>query len=300
MEKVKELTVDLIKLGCKVTSCEPMRYHTTFRIGGNADLFVIPKDRFAFVKTVNFLEDVGIPYVILGNGSNVLFDDEGYDGVVISTQALKGLRIEGNRVEAEAGVKINELAVTALENSLSGMEKLFGIPGTIGGAVNMNAGSFGLEIGELVESVTVLFEGRVFTIGRENLEFSYRRSNISENRMKIISVNFKLVEGDHLKIKYEMNRYMNLRVENQPIDFPSAGSFFKRPKPDVPVGRIIDEAGLRGYRVGNAMVSKKHAAFIVNLGSASSRDVLKLAEIVREKVKFLKGFDLEMEVIYIG
>ncbi|MCD6443163.1 MAG: UDP-N-acetylmuramate dehydrogenase, partial [Thermotogae bacterium] len=290
MEKVKELTVDLIKLGCKVTSCEPMRYHTTFRIGGNADLFVIPKDRFAFVKTVNFLEDVGIPYVILGNGSNVLFDDDGYDGVVISTQALKGLRIEGNRVEAEAGVKINELAVTALENSLSGMERLFGIPGTIGGAVNMNAGSFGLEIGELVESVTVLFEGRVFTIGRENLEFSYRRSNISENRMKIISVNFKLVEGDRLKIKYEMNRWMNLRVENQPIDFPSAGSFFKRPKPDVPVGRIIDEAGLRGYRVGNAMVSKKHAAFIVNLGSASSRDVLKLAEIVREKVKFLKGF----------
>ena len=289
---------------------EPLAAHCTFKIGGPADLFVRPETEEQLCRAIALCRECGIKYYLLGNGSNVLFEDAGYRGAVIDLTALKmGVGFLENvyhpgakpgevydAVVAGAGLKLSSLCTVALENSLTGLEFAYGIPGTVGGAVYMNAGAYGGEMKDVLNLVRYLTkDGEIVEADVSELDLSYRHSIFEENGGCILSATFHLKRGDPEAIKARMNELMAKRVEKQPLDKPSAGSTFKRPV-GAYASALIDQCGLRGYRHGGAAVSEKHCGFVVNLGGATCADVLALCDEVRAIVKEKTGFELEKEV----
>lgn len=280
---------------------EPLRNHTTFKVGGEADAFLSVKTQEELVKVLQWCCEKEVPYFVMGNGSNLLVSDKGYRGLVISIgKEMAHIICEGNRITAQAGALLSTVAQTAAKNGLAGMEFASGIPGTIGGAMVMNAGAYDGEMKMVVESVTVLSqEGEVRTFSNEEMEFGYRTSRLKKEKGIVLEVTMLLQEGDKDAILGKMNDFAARRREKQPLEYPSAGSTFKRPEGHF-AGKLIMDAGLRGYAVGGAQVSEKHCGFVINKGNATAEEVYTLIHDVQEKVKEAAGVTLEPEVIFVG
>ena len=280
---------------------ESMRLHTTFKIGGRAGMYVRPGDTDSLIHTVSAAEELGVRIFIMGNGSNLLFDDGGFDGVVISTEKMNSVMIDGEYLTAGAGAMLSSCAVSARDNALSGMECLYGIPGTVGGAVFMNAGAYGGEMKDIVIRTEYYdrAEKRIKTIEGDEHSFGYRESIFRHNEGVILSSTFKLKKDATEEINARMADYKGRRISKQPLEYPSAGSTFKR-YPGRYTAQMIDEAGLKGLSVGGAQISEKHAGFVINRGGATSDDVLKLINTVKERIRELYGIDIECEVIYVS
>lgn len=294
MERFKQ---KLLQAGIPFRENEPLAAHCTFKIGGPAQLFVQPQTEQQLCSAVALCKEQAVRYYLLGNGSNILFADEGFAGVVIDISALDSdIAVEGNMLTAGAGVRLAALCRAALEHGLSGLEFAYGIPGTVGGAVYMNAGAYGGEMKDVLEAVSYLTaDGRWVDSEASELDFSYRHSAFEENDACILGAVFHLEKGDPDTIKARMNELMQKRIDKQPLDKPSAGSTFKRPAGAF-AAALIDQCGLRGYRHGGAAVSDKHCGFVVNLGGATCADVLALCDEVRAIVKEKTGYDLEKEI----
>lgn len=280
---------------------EPMRKHTTFRIGGNADIFVRPESKEQIAEILRLCRKQDVPYFILGNGSNLLVGDRGFRGVVINIMDnMNDIKVDGGIIKAQAGAMLIKVSRAARDNSLTGLEFASGIPGTIGGAIYMNAGAYGGEMKDVVTQVTAMdAEGEIYTFGTDELEFSYRHSVIQQRDLIVLDVTMKLAAGDQKIIDDRMSELAVARRTKQPLEYPSAGSTFKRPEGYF-AGKLIMDAGLRGYRVGDAQVSEKHCGFVVNRGNATADDVIKLIDDVKAKVSEEYDVVLEPEVRMIG
>ena len=280
---------------------EPLAAHCTFKIGGPAQLFVMPENEQQLCSAVALCKEQAVRYYLLGNGSNILFADEGFSGVVIDVSALDAeIAVEDTVLTAGAGVRLAALCKAALKHGLSGLEFAYGIPGTVGGAVYMNAGAYGGEIAHILVSAQVLTkDGDIRTIDARDMRFGYRRSVLQETGEVVISAKFNLKPGDYEQIKNEMNRLNHLRELKQPLEFPSCGSVFKRP-PGHFAGQLIMEANLKGHRIGGVEVSTKHAGFMVNVDQGTAKDYEDLISDVIAKVKENSGVTLEPEVRIIG
>ena len=280
---------------------EPMKKHTSFKIGGPADILVQPQDADALAQALAAARDCGVPVTILGNGSNVLVRDKGIRGLVIKIgNALKTFCQDGERLYFGAGYSLALASRKAWECGLSGMEFAVGIPGSIGGAVYMNAGAYNGEMKCVVESVRVMdMTGKAMELTAEDLQFGYRKTSLQQSGYIITEVCLKMQPGDKDAIKAMMDDFSSRRISKQPLELPSAGSMFKRP-PGHFAGTLIEQAGLKGYTVGGAQVSEKHAGFVVNRGSATAADVLQLIADVRRIVMEKAGVELHPEVLVIG
>lgn len=300
-QKIYELLTNEIKQGI-VKIDEPMRKHTNFKIGGNADVFVIAKNIEEIKCVIKFSKENNILLTILGNGSNVLVSDKGIRGIVLQV-GTKEIKIEKQKnalVEVEAGVMLGALAQVLLKQSISGFEFVAGIPGSIGGAIRMNAGAYGGEMKDIVKDVTVLNEkGEISVLTNEECEFSYRHSRFTDSKEIVIKVTLKLPLGNEAEIKAKMDEYDQSRREKQPLNLPSAGSTFKRGA-DFITAKLIDECGLKGYTSGDAQVSTLHAGFVVNLGNATAQDVLNVVNHVKQVVLEKTGKQIELEVELLG
>lgn len=285
----------------KVLTEEPMSRHTTFQVGGPADYFVMPEDPEEIKQLIILLKQERIPYYILGNGSNLLVGDKGYRGVIIYLHKnLKNIRRSGNHIYAQAGALLSKIAAEALDNSLTGFEFASGIPGTMGGAVMMNAGAYGGEMSHVLESAVILTqEGEVKNLSVDELELGYRTSIVAKNDYVVLEAVICLKSGNAEEIRALMEELKERRVTRQPLEYPSAGSTFKRPQGHF-AGKLIDDAGLRGLRVGNAQVSTKHCGFVVNLGGATAKEIVDLMNQVIERVEADSGVRLNPEVKRIG
>ncbi|WP_313961420.1 UDP-N-acetylmuramate dehydrogenase [uncultured Parvimonas sp.] len=286
------------KLNCIVRYDEPLKNHTTFKIGGNCIALIEPREVSDIVETIKICRENSIKFFVIGNGSNLLVPDEGYNGVIIK---LKGefstIQVEGEYLIVNSGAKLSEVYTVAYENSLTGFEFASGIPGTIGGAIYMNAGAYGGEMKDIVESVQVLdldnFELR--ELKNEELEFSYRKSIIQRKNYIVTTIKLKLQKGNKEEINAVYEDLRERRNSKQPLNFGSAGSTFKRPEGHF-ASKLIEDAGLKGYHINDAWVSEKHSGFVVNKGNASYKEVMELIEYV-QKVVFEKfGVKLETEV----
>lgn len=279
---------------------EPMKKHTTFRIGGPADIYVEPSVT-SMVPLIALLREKNVPFMVIGNGSNLLVSDDGIEGVVISFgKNASDIRVEGDTLTVEAGAMLSSVASKATEASLTGLEFASGIPGSIGGAVYMNAGAYGGEIKDVLIDVEILTEqGQVETMTVDQLDLSYRHSALMEKPAIVLKARIKLVPGDKEQIKATIDDIKQKRIEKQPLNFPSAGSTFKRPEGYF-AGKLIDDTGLRGYTVGGAQVSEKHCGFVINKSEASAADVLQLMKDVDAKVYDKFGVHLTPEVRIIG
>lgn len=280
---------------------EPMSRHTTFRVGGKAACFIKISNTEQLKRLIPYFKAVEIPYFILGNGSNLLVGDHGYDGVILQLkEKFNRIETEGSLLRAQAGALLSQVAQCALEHSLAGFAFASGIPGTVGGGVMMNAGAYGGEMKQIVEEVTVLDEnGEVLVLDNETMEFGYRTSIIKNRHFTVLEVTFRLKEGNREEIRREMDELSAKRREKQPLNFPSAGSTFKRPEGYF-AGKLIMDAGLRGYSIGGAAVSEKHCGFVINKGNATAADVSEVIAEVQERVKDKFGVTLECEVIRLG
>lgn len=289
---------NIVKKGL-VAVDEPMSAHTTFRIGGPADYYVEPT--FEEVKELLFfLKKENIPYTLIGNGSNLLVSDEGIEGVVVSFgKEMSEVSWEKEVVRAKAGILLSRLASFAASKSLSGLEFASGIPGTLGGAITMNAGAYGGEMKNVVQSVTVLSGDEIKEYSGEEMDFSYRHSRVLDEDLIVLEVTMKLQSGREEEILSSMKELNKKRVEKQPLNFPSAGSTFKRPEGYF-AAKLIEDAGLKGYTVGGAKVSEKHSGFVVNFDHATAKDVCTLMQDVQRMVKEKFDVSLEPEVRMIG
>ncbi|AOZ95150.1 UDP-N-acetylmuramate dehydrogenase [Butyrivibrio hungatei] len=280
---------------------EPMSRHTTFRTGGPACLFLRPENQDQLKKVMDFVRRLGTDYFVLGNGSNLLVSDEGYDGVIISLSKFNKVELKGtNQIYVEAGAMNSTIASFARDNALTGFEFAAGIPGTIGGAMIMNAGAYGGEMAQVVTEVTVLSpEGEIMVLDNNTMEFGYRTSAIKNKGFIVLSVLLTLKRGKEEEITSQMKELAEKRRDKQPLEYPSAGSTFKRPEGYF-AGKLIEDAGLRGFSVGDAQVSEKHCGFVVNKGSATSTDIYNLIKEVQKVVYEKANVRLEPEVIILG
>lgn len=280
---------------------EPMKKHTTFRIGGPADYYLCPRSTEELQKILQICRENKLEFFILGNGSNLLVSDKGYRGVVIQLwKNFSDIETEDNTITVKAGALLSKVAAEALEESLTGMEFASGIPGTMGGAVMMNAGAYGGEMKDIIREVTVLTrEGELLTLSKEEMNFGYRTSVVKEKGYVVISAVLQLRKGDREEIRKVMDELKERRVTKQPLDMPSAGSTFKRPEGYF-AGKLIMDAGLRGFSVGGAQISEKHCGFVVNKGDATAADVLGLIGEVQKRVQEKFGVALEPEVKFLG
>jgi len=280
---------------------EPMSKHTTFRVGGPADYFVMPKSVDDVKHVVALCKEFQMPYYVLGNGSNLLVGDKGYRGVVIQIyKEMNQIQVEGEVIRAQAGALLSKVGAVALEKELAGFEFGAGIPGTVGGAVVMNAGAYGGEMKDVLISATVLTkEGMVLKLSNEELELGYRTSIVAKKGYIVLEAEYQLKQGKTEDIRERMNELKIQRTTKQPLEYPSAGSTFKRPEGYF-AGKLIQDAGLRGFRIGGAQVSEKHCGFVINLGDATAADVDELIKQVAEKVKSTFGVSLEPEVKRLG
>lgn len=279
---------------------EPMKKHTTFRVGGPADVLVQP-DETALAAILALCRQYHVPYSFIGNGSNLLVGDKGIRGVVIEmTDPMGNIEVDGTKITAQAGAMLSKIANTAASNGLGGMEFAAGIPGSVGGAVVMNAGAYGGEMKDIIEKVYVLDEnGAQLELGRDALDLGYRHSCIPEKKYIVTKVVLELVPRNEAEIRSEMKELNEKRAEKQPLQYPSAGSTFKRPEGYF-AGKLIMDAGLRGYQVGGAQVSEKHCGFVINKGDATAADICQLMRDVSDKVQAQFGVVLEPEVKMIG
>lgn len=285
----------------KVLIDEPMSSHTTFRIGGPADYFLLPSCSSEVQGILSICREEGLPYFVLGNGSNLLVSDAGYRGVIIHLyRNFNEIKVEGTDIRASAGALLSGIAAAAKNASLTGFEFAGGIPGTIGGAVMMNAGAYGGEMKHVIKEVTVLTkEGEILALPVEELAFGYRTSVVKTAEYVVLEAVIHLEKGDMQAIGERMKELTEQRTSKQPLEYPSAGSTFKRPEGYF-AGRLIMDTGLRGYRVGGAQVSEKHCGFVINAGGATAADVVQLMSDVNEKVKAKFGVSLEPEVRFLG
>ena len=287
--------------GENVRRQEPMSLHTTFRIGGPADLFVTPGNIQAVADSIRICKETQTPYAVIGNGSNLLVSDTGYRGVIIQiSRNLNQVSVNGEEIRAQAGAMLSVIAKTALSESLTGFEFASGIPGTLGGAAVMNAGAYGGEMKDVLTEVTVLTrEGEIRTVPAGKLEMGDRTSLAAKNGWIILEAVLKFQKGDAEAIRGRMEELKMQRVTKQPLDLPSAGSTFKRPEGYF-AGKLIMDAGLRGFTVGGAQISEKHCGFVVNKGGATAEDVRNLICAVQKKVQEDAGVKLEPEVKFLG
>jgi UDP-N-acetylmuramate dehydrogenase len=290
--------------GCGTESVllnEPMQYHTSFKTGGEADIFITPKSIEALTNAIRILRQANTPYYILGNGSNVLVSDKGIRGTVIQIgRNMSEITVNENQIKVQAGALLSSVAVTAFEHGLGGMEFASGIPGSFGGAVCMNAGAYDGEMKDILSQVQVLTpELELITLSSQELELGYRHSIIPEKSYLVVSGILTLQKGDKRQIQEKMASLAQQRREKQPLNYPSAGSTFKRPEGYF-AGKLIEDAGLKGYSIGGAQVSEKHAGFIINKGNATTQDILDLIAHCQKTVQEKFGVLLETEVKIIG
>ena len=280
---------------------EPMSAHTTFKIGGAADILITVGNLSELQTVISACKDCGMPYMILGNGSNLLVSDKGIEGAVIALDGdFKEISVESETVTAGAGAKLSRLCTVAMEHSLSGLEFAYGIPGTVGGAMYMNAGAYGGEMKDVALSVTALSpDGSVREVPAAEMALGYRTSIFKTNGDIILFAKYNLHTGDKSAIKAQMEDIMGRRKSKQPLEYPSAGSVFKRPEGAF-AGTLIEQCGLKGKIVGGAQVSEKHAGFIINVGGATCDDVMELVKLVQDTVKAETGYILEREIIRTG
>lgn len=285
----------------KVLIDESMSSHTTFRIGGPADYFLLPSCSSEVQGILSICREEGLPYFVLGNGSNLLVSDAGYRGVIIHLyRNFNEIKVEGTDIRVSAGALLSGIAAAAKNASLTGFEFAGGIPGTIGGAVMMNAGAYGGEMKHVIKEVTVLTkEGEILALPVEELAFGYRTSVVKTAEYVVLEAVIHLEKGDMQAIGERMKELTEQRTSKQPLEYPSAGSTFKRPEGYF-AGKLIMDTGLRGYRVGGAQVSEKHCGFVINAGGATAADVVQLMSDVNEKVKAKFGVSLEPEVRFLG
>ncbi len=279
---------------------ELMKNHTSFKIGGPADEFCEVKSVGEIKELIEYAKAKGICYTVIGNGSNLLVGDKGIRGLVIKiAKGFDNTEINGETITSESGILLSRLAKIALKNSLSGLEEVSGIPGTLGGAIYMNAGAYGGEMKKVVKRVTYLGDGEIKTARGDELDFGYRKSMFSEKDLIILSAELELKKGDYDEIKSRMEDYKERRTSKQPITVPSAGSTFKRPEGYF-AGKLIEDAGLKGFSLGGAEVSEKHSGFVVNTGDATAKDVLDLIEHIKNTVFEKFGVTLCEEVKKLG
>ncbi len=280
---------------------EPMKNHTTFRVGGPARYFLSPAGVSELAAVLDACRNEGIPWFILGNGSNLLVSDRGFPGAVVDmSRGFAGMRTEGTKITAGAGLLLSQIARKACEAGLSGLEFAAGIPGSLGGAVVMNAGAYGAEMKDVLDSVLVLTaEGRTCRVSAGELELGYRTSAVQKRRYVVLDAAFSLTPASGEKIRARMDELAAVRREKQPLEYPGGGSTFKRPKGYF-AGKLIQDAGLRGFRIGDAQVSDKHCGFVVNRGQASASDVMAVCSHVAETVYRQTGVRLEMELTTLG
>lgn len=293
---------------CKITNKENvlvnenMRNHTTFKVGGPADIFVKPKDKKEAAEIVRLLLENKIPYYVIGNGSNLLVSDKGYRGCIICmSEGMDFIEIDGNIITAGAGAILSKVCSMAMESSLSGLVFASGIPGSVGGAIYMNAGAYGGEMKDVVKEVELLNSatGEIKIVPGADMGFAYRTSIVKNSPYIVLSAKFELMSADREEIKSQMNELSAKRREKQPLEYPSAGSTFKRPEGYF-AGKLIEDANLKGYRVGGACVSQKHSGFVVNDNNATCEDIITLIRDVRRIVNEKFGVLLEPEVCMLG
>ncbi len=290
IEILKEISS---KYGCKFLIDEPLKEHTSFKIGGPCDIMIFPNS----IDSLRELISEADRYMILGNGSNVLFSDNGYRGAIFVLGAdMSDITTDGEYITACAGSSLVRVCKTALDNSLTGLEFAYGIPGSVGGAVFMNAGAYGGEMKDVVAEVTCLnSSGEIITYDSNSLDFGYRCSRFTLSGEIIVSAKFRLLAGDKSSIKSRMDELIARRKSRQPLEYPSAGSTFKRPEGTY-AGLVIEESGLKGYEIGGAKVSDKHANFVINTGNATAEDVMNLISHIKKTVSEKTGYELECEV----
>ena len=279
---------------------EKLSEYDNFKVGGPADILLIPNSKEQVIKSIKICKENNIPFYLIGNGSNILVRDGGFRGVVLSLKNVKNIYVDGEKIEAECGVMLKEVSDKAIENSLTGFEFACGIPGTIGGAVFMNAGAYDGEISKVIESAEVIDENcNIIRLSREELDFGYRSSLVMKKGYTVLSAVFKLEKGQVKTIKELIEDLTNKRESKQPLEYPSAGSTFKRPTGYF-AGKLIQDAGLKGYSIGGAAVSEKHSGFVINKGNATAKDITDLIKHIQDEVKKQFGVDLHPEVRIIG
>lgn len=301
MNNIEALEKYALSLECSAEREVSMKNYTSFKVGGPAELFLSPENAGQTAKLVRFCEKEEIPVFVLGKGSNLLVSDRGIKGAVIYTGKQCGISlVDENTVRAQSGASLAQLCTFALENSLSGLEFAYGIPGTVGGAVFMNAGAYGGEMKDvLLNSEYVSTDGTSGELDNEAMELSYRHSAYENSNLVITAASVRLAPADRNEIKSTMNDILTRRKEKQPLEYPSAGSTFKRPEGNF-AGALIEQCGLKGVSVGGAQVSEKHAGFIINRGGATAADILSLIKHVQARVKAQTGVSLETEIRLIG
>lgn len=280
---------------------EPMKKHISFKVGGPADFLVKPKNEEQIKKLITLLKSENIPYIVVGNGSNLLVKDGGIRGVVIKiSDNFNNFEVKDKTVFAQSGALLSLMGRAVLNNNLTGFEFAAGIPGTLGGAIAMNAGAYGGEMKDIIKSVRLMDEeGNIFELKNEEMEFGYRKSILSKKDYIVLSAVFELQEGNYDEIKNYMRELTKSRVTKQPLNLPSAGSTFKRPEGHF-AAKLIEDSGLKGLTLGKAQVSDKHAGFVVNLGNAKAKDILDLIDVVKSTVYSKFGIMLEEEVKILG
>lgn len=271
-----------------------LKDYNSYKIGGRAKYIVKPYNLDNLIKLISYLNDNNMNYFVLGGGSNVILPDEDYDGCIILLSNLRGIGIDNDIVKVESGISLNLLIMTLIDNNLSGLENLYGIPGTLGGAIRGNAGCHGSEISDTIVSVIYLEDGKINTITKNDCKFSYRNSLFKNDKNKIIlGTEFKLVSGNKEEMLEIIKEHQRKRIDSQPLNYPNAGSVFKNPKSEF-AGKLIEELGLKGYNIGDAYISEKHANFIVNKGNATSKDIISLIKYVQNEV--MKNYNIELEL----
>lgn len=279
---------------------ENLSQYVNFRVGGPADILLKPKSKEQLIESIEVCMENNIPFYVIGNGSNLLVRDGGFRGVVILLADIKNITIEGERVIAECGAMLKAVSDKAIESSLTGFEFACGIPGTIGGAVFMNAGAYDGCISDIIESAEVINEnGEILILSKDDLELGYRSSIVMKKGYVVLSATFKLVKGETKTISDLVNELTLKRESKQPLEYPSAGSTFKRPEGYF-AGKLIQDAGLKGFSIGGAAVSEKHSGFVINKGGATAKDILDLIKYIQDEVKKQFGIELHTEVRIIG
>ena len=303
-KQIADFLTNILNEKTSILIDEPMSKHTTFKIGGNADIFIKITQIEDLKKVLQFAKENDIQVTVIGNGSNLLVKDNGVRGIVIQIAFNNIDIVENNEdevlISVQSGVKLIELAYYFLKNNIEGFEFASGIPGTIGGAVKMNAGAYGTEFKDVIKTITFIDENmNIKKINCDEAKFDYRSSRFMNSSDIILEAELKLKKGKKEEIESKMQEYKAKRIETQPLDFPNAGSTFKRGS-DFITAKLIDDLGLKGYRIGGAEVSLKHAGFIVNKGNATAKDVLDLVDFIKKKIFEEYGKNIELEVQVIG